>query len=261
MLAIGTYIGLLTPLLSVLGLSPEQDSRYSFCRRSYSDRRTMKNSIIISLAALGSLAAAASEAPCLSLTTAFPSCVLSCAQEAASKAGCTNTADLACQCNPESSSAIQGLALGCAAACSATDLPAGISAGRALCSCVASHAAATTSGTGTETGTETTGTETTGTETTGTETTATGTPHTGALTSEITKTKTSTGTKTGSASETTTTTGTQTETSTTTEATTSGATTTSPTTATPTTTTAGAGIFQVSFAVVAGAILVAAVAL
>ncbi|KJK78554.1 hypothetical protein H634G_06252 [Metarhizium anisopliae BRIP 53293] len=256
MLAIGTYIGLLTPLLSVPGLSPEQDSRYSFCRRSYSDRRTMKNSIIISLAALGSLAAAASEAPCLSLTTAFPSCVLSCAQEAASKAGCTNTADLACQCNPESSSAIQGLALGCAAACSATDLPAGISAGRALCSCVASHAAATTSGTGTETGTETTGTETTG-----TETTATGTPHTGALTSEITKTKTSTGTKTGSASETTTTTGTQTETSTTTEATTSGATTTSPTTATPTTTTAGAGIFQVSFAVVAGAILVAAVAL
>ncbi|KID86599.1 hypothetical protein MGU_06411 [Metarhizium guizhouense ARSEF 977] len=211
----------------------------------------MKNSIIISLAALGSLAAAASEAPCLSLTTKFPRCVLSCAQEAATKAGCANTADLECQCNPKSSSAIQSLALGCASACSTELLP-GISAGSALCACVASHAAATTSETGTET---------TGTETTGTETTATRTPHTGALTSGITKTETLTGTKTGSASEKTTTTGTKTETSTTTGATTTGATTTSPTTATQTTTTSGAGIFQVSFAVVAGAILVAAVAL
>ncbi|KAG8424337.1 hypothetical protein J3459_002516 [Metarhizium acridum] len=219
----------------------------------------MKNSIIISLAALGSLAAA-SEEPCLSLTTKFPSCVLSCAREAASKAGCTNTADLECQCNPESYTAIQSLAFGCAATCSASDIPAGLRAGVSLCACVASHEATATA------------TSESGTETSGTETETSGTPRTGALTSEITGTRTSTGTKTGTASEETTTTGTETETSTTTEETTTEATTTgatattattatTPTTATPTTTTAGAGILQVSVAVVAGAILVAAVAL
>ncbi|OAQ69998.1 CFEM domain-containing protein [Pochonia chlamydosporia 170] len=104
----------------------------------------MKNSLVLSFIALSSYAIATDD-PCLSLTSKFPKCPFSCVSKAAASVGCTNTADLSCQCNPKSSSAIQSLAAGCAlAACNPTDLPPAIDAGSSLCACVASHPATTT---------------------------------------------------------------------------------------------------------------------
>lgn len=54
-----------------------------------------------SLGALGLLAlcrvAAAHQQQCESLTSAMPSCALSCVKKAASQVGCTNSADLGCK--------------------------------------------------------------------------------------------------------------------------------------------------------------------
>ncbi|SPO00588.1 uncharacterized protein DNG_03337 [Cephalotrichum gorgonifer] len=81
------------------------------------------------------------QSECLSLTSQFPSCVAGCVTSGAKSAGCTNTLDFSCQCNPSSSAAIQAYAIGCAtSAChgNAESMLDGFKAGSSICDCVAS---------------------------------------------------------------------------------------------------------------------------
>ncbi|RCI15379.1 hypothetical protein L249_6565 [Ophiocordyceps polyrhachis-furcata BCC 54312] len=75
---------------------------------------------------------------CLSITSQFPDCALSCIKDAASKVGCTNTADVACQCTPASSAAILATAQPCVVKCGVEQAVPAINAGSSLCACVAS---------------------------------------------------------------------------------------------------------------------------
>ncbi|RDA92023.1 hypothetical protein CP533_0990 [Ophiocordyceps camponoti-saundersi (nom. inval.)] len=90
----------------------------------------------LSLAVLIRLVGA--DSSCLSITSQFPDCALSCVKEAASKVGCTNTADLACQCTPASSAAILATAQPCVVSCGIEQAVPAIKAGSSLCACVAS---------------------------------------------------------------------------------------------------------------------------
>ncbi|KAM4057253.1 CFEM domain-containing protein [Hirsutella rhossiliensis] len=96
----------------------------------------MKNSFgALSLLALARFAAANPQ--CQSLTSAFPSCALSCVKSAASQVGCTNSEDLGCQCTPASSQAILATAQGCVIGCGIEQALPAIDAGSAICACLA----------------------------------------------------------------------------------------------------------------------------
>ncbi|CEJ80083.1 hypothetical protein VHEMI00288 [[Torrubiella] hemipterigena] len=91
--------------------------------------------VAFGMLALAELAAA--QSACLSLTSEFPPCAYTCVSSAANAVGCTNTADLACQCNPSSSAAIQGSAINCVLACGGDAAASAIKAGSDICACVA----------------------------------------------------------------------------------------------------------------------------
>ncbi|KAI5465334.1 hypothetical protein BGZ63DRAFT_419909 [Mariannaea sp. PMI_226] len=102
-----------------------------------------------SLASAGLLALvqlAAAQKACESLTTLFPECARGCVDAAATQVGCTVQTDLACQCDPASSSAIQLGAVGCVLASCTKDgeLGSALNAGPAICACVATAVPDTT---------------------------------------------------------------------------------------------------------------------
>ncbi|KAK2590527.1 hypothetical protein QQS21_011794 [Conoideocrella luteorostrata] len=158
----------------------------------------MKTSIVLGLAALSFVVA---DDPCVSLTSAFPACPFACVTSAASAVGCTDRADLSCNCIPASSTSIMNLALGCAAKCDVGDLGPALAAGKALCACEATRTKEpTTTATTTKAPTTTPASVPTST-TTGTQSSMTSGTGTGTGTSTGTDTGTDTGTGTGTTTQ------------------------------------------------------------
>ncbi|KAF4470812.1 CFEM domain-containing, partial [Fusarium albosuccineum] len=134
--------------------------------------------LVTSLSLLALVQLATAQSACLTLSTLFPDCAFPCVTSAGSAVGCTVSTDLACRCDPASSSAIQARAAPCViAACTRPgELQSALVAGPSICGChrtaVPDPEPTTTTEEETTTTEETTAEETSTEETTTGETTA-----------------------------------------------------------------------------------------